>query len=160
MSADPTSVMARIAVLQAEIINPVSGSACKSYANVPYAISAADMPLFVTFAGALTRNERTGEDNEGREFLETRSYNMVLYTAPYGSGIEGEQMGLLLPWFELTYAKFMAYPHLRALAGVVDSIIIGDTGSQLVSFANQSYYGIRFTLSVTGRVRRLIGTGD
>lgn len=159
-SIEVDDVMDRLAQLEQTIIDPVSGSALIAYNNVPYTISTADMPLFVNFVAPLTNNEQIGTDDAGREMRETRTYNAVLYHSPYASGIEGEKLGLLRPYFKLVYILFDGYPHLNSLDGVIDAKIVSDSGMGTVIFANQVYYGIRFTISVSTRVRRLYKDGD
>ena len=156
----PQLVLARLAQIESEIIDPASGSACVSYENVPYAVSVANMPLFLNFIGPLTQKIWEGGDENAREYNEVRNFNVVLYHSAYGSGIEGEKMGLLTPYFELVYAKFDSYPHLNALDGVMDARITSDAGVGTVQFSNQPYYGIRFTLQVTTRVRRVLSARD
>lgn len=157
MTAEVPNVLAQLAVIQAEILNPENSKALVSFENVPYTISAADMPLFVNFIGPLTQATLMGSDEQAREFNEVRTYNMLFYHSPMGSGVEGEKMGLLTPFFPLIYNKFGAYPHLKNLPGALDAKISGDSGMTVVSFSGQNYYGVRFTLTVTSKVRRLLG---
>lgn len=159
-SIEVDDVLGKIALLQTQIISPETGQPIISFSDVPYTISAADMPLFVNFVGPLTGNEEHGSDDAGRELHETRTYNMVLYHSPYASGIEGEKIGLLRPYFKLIYILFDGYPHLKDTSGVLDAKIVSDSGMGTVIFANQTYYGIRFTLSVKTKVRRLFKDGD
>lgn len=154
MAADVPQVLTQLALIQAEILDPVSGKAIITYENVPYTISVADMPLMVNYVGMLTGSVLTGADNFAREFNETRVYNMILYHSPKGSGVEGEKMGLLAPYFPLIYNKFGSYPHLKNLAGALDSKIVGDSGMTIVSFVGQDYFGVRFSLQVTSKIRR------
>ncbi len=160
MTAEVNNVMAQLATIEAEITDPVSGLAVRSYENVPYTISAADMPLFVNYVGELNNNALTGSDERGREFNETRAYYLNLYHSPYGSGIEGEKMGLLTPYFSMVYTLFGKYPHLKQLPGALDAKIVGDSGMKVLTFAGQQYYGIRFTLQVISKVRRPLGEDE
>jgi hypothetical protein len=160
MSAEVASVMAQLAVLQREILDPVTGDAITAYANVPYTTSVASMPCFINYAGPLSSNTVIGSDDNAREMREVRMYEMVFYHSAYGSGIEGEKVGLLLPYYQLVYEKFGAYPHLKNLGGIIDAVIASDSGMGTVTFVNQTYYGTRFRLQVTGRVRRVLGTND
>ena len=150
-------VMAKLAVIEREIIDPVSHNALVAYENVPYTISNADMPLFVNFVGALTNSEMIGSDESARTYNDTRNYVLTLYHSPFGAGVEGEKMGLLTPFFALVYDTFAKYPHLKMMGGVLDSMLTGDSGMTIVNFASQQYYGVRFTLQVTSKARRLIG---
>ena len=154
------NVLTRIYQLETRMINPVSGSPIFAYDNIPYTISVADMPLFVNFPGSLVSNTMIGSDEVGREMREVRNYNLVLYHSPYGSGIEGEKLGLLRPYFDLMYTLFGLYAHLDDLDGVIDSLLTGDGGAGTVTFSGQTYYGIKFTLQVVTRVRRLYGPND
>ena len=150
-------VMAELAVIEREILDPVSGKAVVAYENVPYTISAADMPLFVNYVGALTNSEMIGSDEDARTYNDTRNYILTLYHSPFGAGVEGEKMGLLTPYFASVYDTFAKYPHLKMLGGVLDSKIISDSGMTIVNFVSQQYYGVRFTLQVTSKTRRLLG---
>lgn len=150
-------VMATLAVIEREILDPVTGRAVVAYENVPYTISAADMPLFVNFVGALTGSEMIGSDEDARTYNDTRSYSLTLYHSPYGAGVEGEKMGLLTPFFARVYDTFAKYPHLKLMGGVVDSKLTADSGMTIVNFVGQQYYGVRFTLSVTSKTRRPLG---
>lgn len=160
MSAEVQDVLARIAVLQRTLTDPVSGLAVVAFENVPYIINTADMPLFVNYAGALLRNDIAGSDSEARTFNETRNYTMVLYHSPYGAGVEGEKFGLLSPYFKTVYDLFGSYPHLNNLGGVLDAKLTGDGGMATVRFANQDYYGVRFTLQVISKIRRPFAAGE
>jgi hypothetical protein len=153
-------VLTRIRDLEIEMIDPVSENHLYAHDNIPYTISTADMPLFVNFPGGLEDNSVVGTDEFGREMREVRNYNLVLYHSPYGSGIEGEKLGLLRPYFDLVYEQFGHYPHLKNLGGVIDSLLVGDEGVGTVTFSGQTYFGIKFTLQVTTRVRRLYGPND
>ena len=147
-------VLARIAVIQREIISPDTGAAMVSYDNIPYTISGVDMPLFVNFAKPMTKSDIIGEDAKGRDFNDTRNYDMILYHSGYGQGVEQEKSGALTPYFDLMLNKFGAYPHLKGLPGVLDAQITSDSGSVAVNFVGQSYFGARFTLTVITKVRR------
>jgi hypothetical protein len=160
MTADVTNVLSQLALIQAEIIRPESNDAMVVHENVPYSVTAADMPLMVNYVGALLQSTLIGSDNLAREFTEIRNFNMILYHSPYGAGVEGEKMGLLTPFFPLVYNKFGQYPHLKGLAGALDAKITGDSGMTLVSFVGQQYFGIRFTLQVTANIRRPLGEGE
>jgi hypothetical protein len=157
MTAEVPNVLTQLATIQREIIDPSTSRAIVSYENVPYTISAADMPLFVNFVGPLTQAILAGSDEDAREFNEIRTFNMMFFHSPYGAGVEGEKMGLLTPYFPLIYAKFAQYPHLKQLAGTLDSKLTGDTGMTVLSFGGQQYYGVRFALQVTSKNRRLLG---
>jgi hypothetical protein len=150
-------VMAKLAVIEREILDPVSNKAVVAFENVPYTISAADMPLFVNFVGALTDSEMIGSDDRARTYNDTRNYTLTLYHSPYGAGVEGEKRGLLTPYFALVYDVFAKYPHLKMMGGVLDAKLVGDSGMTIVNFVSQQYYGVRFTLQVTSKTRRLIG---
>lgn len=160
MTATVTAIMAQIAVLQRTIIDPVSGLAVVSFDNVPYTLSKADMPCFVTFVREGSQNILMGNDYKGRDFNDIRTYAMVLYHSPFGSGITEEKIGLLSPWFDLVYTEFMKYPHLNGTAGVVDAKIVSDSGASVQEFIGQQYYGIRFALQVTRRSRWLLDETD
>jgi len=150
-------VMAKLATIEREILDPVSGKAVVAYENVPYTISAIDMPLFVNFVGALTESEMIGSDEDARTYNDTRTYSLTLYHSPFMAGVEGEKMGLLTPYFALVYDTFAKYPHLKMMGGVMDAKITADSGMTIVNFVSQQYYGARFTLQVTSKTRRPLG---
>jgi hypothetical protein len=156
-------ILARIALLQQEIVVPTSGSVVPSNTyitaedNVPYSINPGNMPLFVNYVGPLVSSKLVGSDERGRTFEEVRQYKMVLYYAPFGSGTnDGEKYGELTAYFDPVYNKFGAYPRLRQLIGVQDAVITTDSGAAVVRFQGTDYYGITFTLQVTTRVRRTL----
>lgn len=160
-SADVVTVLASIAAIQRNIIDPVSSGSIVAYDNAPYTISAANMPLFITLIKPLTRNELRSEgDGFGRDFIDTRSYDMILYHSPYGSGIDEEKIGLLSPWFDLVYTEFGKWPHLNDTDGIIDALIVADSGASVQEYVGQKYYGIRFSLQVKRRTRKLLGKGD
>ena len=152
--------MTQIASIQRGITDPITGRALVAYGNVPYTISAADMPLFVNIVGALTRNVLAGSDSRAREFNETRLYQMTLYGGAYGTGVEGEMLAKLTPYFSLVYYRFGLYPHLNKLSGILDAKIVTDTGTTVVGFAGNQYFGIRFNLQVISKIRRPLGEDE
>jgi len=154
MTAEVQNVMAQLAAIETEIVDPVTSGSIYAYPNVPYTISAVDMPLFVNFAKNLISNQVAGSDERGREFQEVRNYDLVLYHSPYGAGVEDEKLGDLQAYFKLVYDKFGGYPHLKQLGGVMDALITQDSGMSIVEFGGQHYFGIRFTLRVTASIRR------
>lgn len=154
---DVDKVMTQLAVIEREILNPYDSKALYAYENVPYTISAADMPLFVNYVGALTNSVMVGDDSDGRTFNDTRLYKLTLFHSPFGSGVEGEKMGLLTPFFALVYNTFGKYPHLKLQGGVIEAKLVGDSGMMIVKFINQEYYGVNFTLQVVSKTRRLLG---
>lgn len=160
MTASVPSIMAQIAVIQRLIVDPATSRAAVAFDNVPYTLSRADMPAFVTFIKPLIRNTLAGSDDTGRDFDDTRTYDMILYHSPFGTGISEEKIGDLTPWFDLVYTEFSKWPHLKQTAGVVDALIVNDGGAGVHSFIGQQYYGIRFTLQIIRRSRWLLGKGD
>lgn len=160
MTPDVDKILARIALLQRSIIDPVTGKAIVAYDNVPYTISVADMPLFVNFVGELSQSVMIGSDHLGRTFNETRVINMMLYHSPYGTGAEGEKMGLLTPYFSLVYNLIGKYPHLSNLGGIIDAKLSNDSGTTVVSFNGQSYFGVRFALQIVSKTRRSLAEDE
>jgi hypothetical protein len=148
-------VLARLAVIEKQVIDPSTLRAVNVYENIPFSINVGDMPLFINFVGPLTSDEVTGSDDKGRTMTETRSYKPVLYHSPFPSGTSQENYGYLTPYFEQVYQLFGSYPHLKQLAGVIDATLIGDSGMGVVEFQGQKYYGITFTLQVHTKLRRL-----
>ena len=157
MSGDVNNIMAQLAVIEREIFDPVRNVSVIAYENIPYTIASADMPLFVNFVGNLSQSVVAGSDDQARDFNDTRNFVLTLYHSPYASGVEGEKMGLLTPYFPLVYNKFGSYPHLKMLGGILDAKLIGDSGMTVVTFAGNQYFGVKFTLQVISKVRRLLG---
>jgi hypothetical protein len=160
MEGNVQGILTQIATLERTIINPVSGSACRAYDNIPYTLTAAQMPCFVNFPRQMTSMNLMGSDEKGREFSELRNFELRFYLVPYGTGAEEEKSGLLIPWIELTYVTFGAYPHLKGLNGIMDSKMLSDTGVTVVEWAGNRYFGLSFTLSVLRRVRRLLNEDE
>lgn len=160
MTAPLSDVLARIALLQRNLIDPVTSVAVQAFDNVPFTISRADMPLFINIVKPLTRNELVGSDDKGRDFNEVRTYDMILYHSPAAGGISEENIGLLTPWFDLVYIEFGKWPHLQQLDGIINALIVTDGGVSVQEFIGQQYYGIRFSLQVTRRTRYAFGKGD
>jgi hypothetical protein len=148
------AVLARLAVIQREIISPELNRPVTAYDNVPFTISNMDMPLFINWVKTMTKSDIIGEDAKGRDFNETTNYDMVLYHSSFTAGISQENAGLLTPYFDLVLNKFGSYPHLKGLNGVLDAHIISHSGATTVTFLSQPYNGIRFTLAVIAKVRR------
>ncbi len=146
--------LAQIASIEREIIDPVSGKAIYAFDNIPYVLNVRDMPLFVNFPGPLKSNDLAGSDEEAREFNESRIIYLNLYHSAYGTGLEQEKSGLLTPYFALVYSVFGKYPHLKQMSGAMDSRLIEDSGTTVLKFNGQDYFGIRFSLRVTTRIRR------
>jgi hypothetical protein len=160
MNVEPADILSRISLIQSALIDPLTNQPLVTYENVPYTISVADMPLFVNYAGNLLEHKLISNDVKGRDFNDVRNYNMVLYYSPYGAGVEEEKMGLLTPYLESVHNQFGSYPHLKALPGVLSSDITSDSGMSIVEFLGTKYFGIRFTLRVVTKVRRLLSIED
>lgn len=153
MTAEVPNVLAQIASVEREIVG-ADGRAVVAFDNVPYTINAADMPLFVNYVGNLTQNITAGSDEVARDMREVRNYTLALYMGAYGTGVEGEVIARTTPYFPLIYQKFGSYPHLNMLGGVIDSLLIGDSGTKVLVFSGQQYHGVLFTLQVMTKVRR------
>jgi len=149
-----TDILARIALIQREIISPEFNRPLTAYDNIPFTLSNMDMPLFVNWIKPMNKSDIIGEDARGRDFNETTNYDMVMYHSSFTAGVSQEKSGLLTPYFDLVLNKFGAYPHLKGLIGILDSQIISHSGATTVNFVGQSYNGIRFTLAVVTKVRR------
>lgn len=157
MTAEVPNILAQLAEIEKEIVCPETGQLCVAHTNIPYSVTAADMPLFINYVGPLSQSQQMGSDEAGREFNEVRTYLLMLFHSPFGSGVEGEKMRLLTPYFPLVYDTFGRYPHLKQLPGALDARMISDSGMTLLQFNGQQYFGVRFTLQVTSKVRRLLG---
>jgi hypothetical protein len=156
VSGAVSSVLARLAVIERTLLNPVNNAALVAYDNVPVKISAIDMPLFVNFVGPLISKTPAGNDDRAREFTQVRNYSAVLYYAPFPSGIDEESFGGLTPFFDTISAKIGGVPRLNNLGGVVGAELIADSGMTVVEFGGAQYYGIRFTIQITTRHRYLL----
>ncbi len=154
MTAEVPNVLAQIAAIERQIINVETGAPLIAFDNVPYIINVADMPLFVNYVGNLTQNVVAGSDEIARDMREVRNYTLAFYMGAYGTGVEGELIARMTPYFPLIYARFGSYPHLNMLAGVVDSTLVGDSGTKVLQFAGHQYHGVLFTLQVMSKVRR------
>jgi hypothetical protein len=160
LTASIALVLAKLATFERTIIRPETNTPMVAYDNPPFAIAAADMPLFVNFVGPLSQNLGTSSDDGAREFLETRTYMLNLYHSPAAAGVDGEKYGLLTPYFDLVYSLFAAYPHLSNMGNIVSSLILTDSGMVTLPYANQPYYGIRFSLQVVSRARRPLASDE
>lgn len=157
---DTAAVLKQIALIQREIISIETARAIKAYENIPLTMAVAQMPCFVNYPGTMQSNNIVGSDENAREFWEIRDYRMVLYHSAFGTGTNEEKAGLLVPYFELVYAKFGSYPHLKALGGIVDALIVSDSGTGTSNYVGNAYYAISFNLRVTRRVRRILDDVD
>lgn len=146
--------VAQIATIEREILDPVSGKPIYAYDNIPFVLNVRDMPLFVNFPGPLKGNDLAGSDDRSREFNETRIIYLNLYHSAFATGLEQEKSGLLVPYFALVYSTFGKYPHLKGMAGAMDARLVEDTGTTMLPFNGQQYFGIKFSLRVTTRIRR------
>lgn len=155
-----TSVLVQLATIEKEILDPVSSKALYAYDNIPYTLAAAQMPCFVNFPGNLISNVLDGSDEFERYFIETRNYLLNLYLFPYGTGTNQEKSGLLTPYLELVYETFGKYPHLKAHPGILDAQLVNDTGTSILNYVVNQYFGIQFTLRVSSRVKRLLASTD
>lgn len=160
MTTSVVTILSQIATLERMITSPDTHRAMKAYDNIPLTIAVAQMPCFINFPKALTENVLVSSDEKGREFHEVRNYSLNLYHSAYGSGINEEKSGLLLPYFEEVYKLFGGYPHLAVLPGIIDARIISDSGVGTANYAGNMYYAISFTLKVTNRVRRTLSPAD
>jgi hypothetical protein len=152
--------MAAIAAQETQIISPDFGSALYAFDTVPLVNSVGNMPCFINFPGRLIENRLIGSDERGREFNETRMWDLVLYHSPVGSGTPEEKSGLLIPYLELVLNQFGAHPRLAGTQGVREVLITGDSGVGVVEFMQNQYWGIRFQLRVVRQVRRLLAESD
>jgi hypothetical protein len=153
MTGRVTDVLIKIAEIEREVINPVSGSPALAYDNIPTTISGAQMPCFVNFPKNLASVEELGSGETGRENMEVRNYELRFFLSP-AAGAEEEKSGLLTPWFELVIAQMGLYPHLKGEPEVVKARLLADMGTVQVPWADQHYIGTVFQLQVTRRVFR------
>jgi hypothetical protein len=129
-----------------------------AYSSPPDSIM--DLPAFVNLAGPATIDYAAGDDDTGVEAYENRDYTLILLVAPFMTGISGEKYADLTPYFALVRNKFMAYQKLMT-AKALQVIWRGDAGSQnTITYAGVQYYGIRFAVTIRGRVRITYASGE
>jgi hypothetical protein len=155
------AVAAAIASVEGMIISPDTGGPVLAYASIPLSVPTANMPCMINFPGRMIENRLLGSDGfQGREFMETRMWDLVLYHSPMASGTPEEKSQLLVPYFELVYVQFGLYPRLNATQGVKDAMLVGDSGVATVEHTGNQFWGIRFQLRVSRQVRRLLAESD
>src|SRR6267154_1244910 len=115
----------------------------RSFPQAPNSIVVTDMPLMLNLAGAASYPVLEADYG-----IEERDYQMLLLVLPQGQGLEGEGETICEPFFGRVRRRFLARPHL-GVDFVQNSIITGDTGVRVISFANMPYYGIIFTNRIT-----------
>ena len=162
MSADVTSVLPQIALIEREIINPLTGLPLKAYDSAPFSLSSNDLPCFVNLAGPMTEDwdVRAGEDDLVKEGYENRVYLCTLYIVAGGAGIPGEAYALCEPYFALTRNTLQSHQSLKNLPGIQRVYFLGDDGARVRSYGGQEYYSIAFRLQIIGRVRVTYATGE
>lgn len=130
-----------------------------AYENAPDSIPATDLPAFINLPGPEQLVGEGGDDEIG-EGLSTRTYYGVLLVAPFGTGISGEKFGDTTPFFARVRDTMMRYQAL-GLANALRLIYRGDSGVLAdIQYAGASYYGIRFTVDITGRFRVNYAAGE
>jgi hypothetical protein len=154
------AIMAAIASVETQVINPLTGNPLKAFATIPLVNAVGNMPDFINFPGLMIENRLIGSEQLYREFMETRMWDVVLYHSPMGAGTPEEKSGLLVPFLELVYAAFGLYPRLNATQGVKDAMIMGDSGVGAVKINDTDYWGIRFKLRVVRQARRPLAETD
>jgi hypothetical protein len=153
-----TDVLTRIAVIEREIISPDTGGNMIAHDNPPKTTSQMDMPLFINLAKNMIKSDIIGEDERGRDFNETTNYDLLMLHSSFSAGVEGEMNAAMVPYVDLALNKFGSYPHLKGLSGVLDAQIMTHSGPTTINYIGQPYNGVRFTLQVITKVRRLLAS--
>lgn len=154
MTPDVDVVLPLLAAIEAEI--PGIG-AC--HAAPPLSISAADLPAFINLPGPATVSEPQDDDGAS-EFFEQRVYYCILLVAPAGSGVEGEAFEKCNSWFKRVRNKLASYQALKG-AAALQMTYGGDAGARPdIVYNGNAYFGIRFTVTIQGRVRVPYATGE
>lgn len=162
MLADVTDVLPRIALIEREVINPVTSLPVKAYDSAPFSISSNDLPCFVNLAGPMTEDwdVRAGEDGLYKEGYESRVYLCTLYIVASGTGIPGEPYALCEPYFALVRNTLQSHQSLKQLPGIHRVNFLGDDGARVRTYGGQGYYSVAFRLQIIGRVRVRYAAGE
>ena len=162
MAADVPSILARLATIEPEVLNPINSVPTYAYASVPFSLNTNDLPSWVNLPGPMVEDweVRVGEDSQAKEGLETREFHCTLYIAPAAAGKDGELFAVTEPYFALCRDMFQSHQSLKALDGIQRVNVLGDGGSQVLPFAGVPYYAIRFRVQIVSRVRVALATGE
>ena len=144
-----TEIMAALAAIELEIPGIV-----RTYVNAPETINSADMPLFVNLPGPAVMDWNSAYDAFANEGRKSREFYAVLIVAPVGTGVPGEKLAAVNTYFDPAMRAFQSHRTLKSLDAIVKSVFTGDTGVRAdIEYSGLRWYGIRFTVQVTWRVR-------
>lgn len=149
---NPETILDALAFIEAQITG-----VSVAYGYPPATIPRSDTPAFINLPGPATVDwQGAGEDADGLEGLETRQYYCIILVAAMGEGAsDGEAMGRCIPFLSRFRDVIAANPSLGQ-SNPYTAFVTGDGGVQAnLEYNGVGYYGIRFTVSVTGRVRAL-----
>lgn len=124
----------------------------RAYEYPPASVPSTEMTAVVILPGEATTTPLENSE-ECTEFYLERVYNVLFLVAAFGSGVSGEAYGKALPFVESGMRLFISYPFLGT-GNAFRVRYLGDTGvrDDLI-FADTRFYGVRFRLSVTTRLR-------
>lgn len=162
MSADVSDVLPRLAEIERELLNPISGLPVIAYDSAPFSLNSADLPAWVNLPGpaVVDWDMRAGEDSLYKEGYETRQYNCLLHIVSAAAGIPGEAFAACEPYFALGRQVLESHQSLKDLGGISSVRLLGDDGTIRLPYAGVDYLGIRFRLQIIGRVRVKIAQGE
>jgi hypothetical protein len=162
MAADVPDVLAQLAIIEPEVIDPITHKPVLAYPSAPFSLNLNDLPAFVNLPGPMAEDWeiKAGEDAFAKEGYETRTYFCYLYVAGAATGTPGEAFALVEPYFSLGRNMFESHQSLKNLAGIQRVIFQGDEGTQVLTYAGQPYYAIRFRVQIIGRVRVTLAQGE
>lgn len=150
ISGDVDEVMSKLAA--AEQADLTALGLRQAYAIIPNSVSPADLPALVNLPGAMTLTPM-GSDEDGDEDQEDRRWSILLLVAPRGAGYPGEAFNQVTPWFA-KLARFFSSHQSLGTVNATKVTLTGDSGAeQPITFADQLYYGSRFSVMITGRRR-------
>lgn len=154
--SDPVTILGRLATIEAEVFTALGLNASTTghaYAEPPFSIKDTDLPTFINLPGPATDDWTEGDDEDYAFGFESRTYNILLFVAPSGTGIEGEAYAAAIPYLKAARDVFQSHQDLGGL-GLALLTFQGDGGVRNdIPYAGATYTGTRFTVLVQERVR-------
>lgn len=161
-AANVDEVLAQLATISREIINPISQQPITTYENAPFSVSPGDEPAIVWLPGPMAENWDTlGESETYIAGLETRDYIGLLLVKPKGQGLSGEAFSLVTPYFAQLHDVLESHQTLAGLAGIQSVNYRGDDGVHGdLEYAGLAYYGTRAHLRIVSVTQVKIAQGE
>lgn len=145
------TVAERLAAIQ---IDHVAGIV-KAYDidEIPNSLATANLPAFINVPG-----EAVQAAFDDDEWIETRTWYMLLYIAPIERPVEvAQRMAAAAVFLPLVRQVFADRDGLESLAGILSSRLTGDSGlATPLQYGGLTYAGIEFRLEV----KEIIGTAE